>query len=66
METCLTWEIATLNLIDQQTQATLQQIIMNIPDVTNPASKLFHTVNKMFIRDRYIFPVSPQQNPTST
>jgi len=45
METCSTWEIATLDLIDQQTQATLRQIIMNIPDLTNPAGKLFHAVN---------------------
>jgi len=49
------WEIATLNLIDWQTQAILWQIIMNILDLMQPASKLFHVVNKMFIRDEYIF-----------
>jgi len=61
METCSTWEIATLNLINRQTQATLRQIIMNIPDPTNPAGKLFCAVNKMFIRDGYIFRFHPSR-----
>jgi len=28
---------------------------MNIPDLMQPACKLFHAVNKMYIRDGYIF-----------
>jgi len=62
METCSTWEIATLELTDQETQANLQQIIMNIPDPINPKCKLFHTINKMFIRDGYIFRFHPSQS----
>jgi len=55
METCSTWEPATLDLIDKQTQANLQQIIMNIPDPVQPTCKLFHAVNKMYIHDGFIF-----------
>jgi len=62
METCSTWEPATINLIDRQTQATLQQIIMNIPDLVHPASKLFHTVNKMYSRDGFIFRFHPSKS----
>jgi len=45
MEMCSTWEIVMLDLIDWQMQATLQQIIMNIPNPSNPKCKLFHMVN---------------------
>jgi len=55
METCSTWEIVMLDLVDRQTQVILRQIIMNIPDPSNPKCKLFHAVNKMFIQDGYIF-----------
>jgi len=62
METCSTWEPATINLIDRQTQAALQQIIMNIPDPVHLVSKLFHAVNKMYSRDRFIFQFHPSQS----
>jgi len=62
METCSTWEPATIDLINHQTQATLRQIIMNIPDLVHPASKLFHTVNKMYSRDGFIFWFHPSQS----
>jgi len=55
METCSTWEPATINLIDRQTQAMLQQIIMNIPDPVQPMGKLFHAINKMYSREGFIF-----------
>jgi len=51
METCLTWEILKLDLTDCQTDANLQQFIMNIPDPTQPVTKLFHAVSKMFSRE---------------
>jgi len=35
---------------------------MNILDPTNPAGKLFHTINKMFIRDGYIFWFHPSRS----
>ncbi len=47
--------------MDWKTQANLCQIIMNILDPINPKCKLFHTVNKMFIRDGYIFRFHPSQ-----
>ncbi len=62
METCSTWEVATVELIDRQTQANLRQIIMNIPDPVQPACKLFHAVNKMYIRDGYIFRFHPSRS----
>jgi len=36
-------------------QATLCQIIMNIPNPIQPSCKLFHAVNIMYTRDTYIF-----------
>jgi len=62
METCSTWEPATLELIDKQTQANLQQIIMNIPDPVQPACKLFHAVNKMYIHNGFIFHFHPSHS----
>jgi len=47
MEMCIMWEILTLDLEDHLTEATLHQLIMNIPNPANPASHLFHLVNKM-------------------
>jgi len=55
MEMCITWEISTLDLEDHLTEATLCQLIMNIPSPTNPASHLFHSVNKMFNQKGIIF-----------
>jgi len=54
METCTTWEIASLDLEDHSTEAMLRQLIMNILDPANPKSRLFHSVNKMFIKSEYI------------
>ncbi len=62
METCSTWEIATLELMDQETQADLCLIIMNVLDPINPKCKLFHAVNKMFIRDGYIVRFHPSRS----
>jgi len=56
------WEITMLELIDWQTQVSLQQIIMNIPDPCNPKCKLFHAVNKMFICNGYIFHFHPSRS----
>jgi len=35
---------------------------MNIPDPTQPNSKLFHAVNKMYTRDRFIFRFHPSHS----
>jgi len=59
METCTTWEIANLDLEDRTTEATLRQMIMNIPDPANPKSRLFHSVNKMFNKTEYILRFHP-------
>jgi len=62
METCITWEISTLDLEDRSTEATLRQLIMNIPDPANPASRLFHSVNKMFNQKGTIFRFHPSRS----
>jgi len=62
METCSTWEEATVDLIDHQTQANLWQIIMNILDPVQLMCKLFHAVNKMYIHNRYIFCFHPNRS----
>jgi len=62
METCTTWEIASLDLEDHSTEATLRQLIMNIPDPANPKSRLFHSVNKMFIKSEYILRFHPSRS----
>jgi len=54
METCLTWEVTTLDLEDHTTEATLHQMIMNLPDPSNPSQKLFHSVNMRFSQDAAI------------
>jgi len=59
METCTTWEIANLDLEDHTSKATLWQLIMNIPDLANPKSRLFHLVNKMFSKPKYILCFHP-------
>jgi len=62
MENCSTWEPATINLIGQQMQATLHQNIMNILDPMQLACKLFHAINKMYIRDGFIFQFHPSHS----
>jgi len=59
METCISWEIATLDLLDKILGANLRHLIMNIPDPENPSECLFHAVNKMFRHDGYIFQFHP-------
>jgi len=59
MDMCITWEIATLDLEDHSTEATLRQIIMNIPDLANPVSRLFHSVNQMFNKNESILRFHP-------
>jgi len=62
METCTTWEITTLDLEDHATEATLWQLIMNILDLANPKSRLFHSVNKMFFKSEYILRFHPSRS----
>jgi len=62
METCVTWEIASLDLEDHSTEATLCQLIMNLPDPGNPSARLFHSVNKMFSKDGAILRFHPSKS----
>jgi len=55
MDSCISWELTTLELVDKATQASLQQIIMTIPDPDCPKQRLFHLVNKMYSNNGYIF-----------
>jgi len=65
METCITWEISTLDLPDTTLGANLRHIIMNIPDPEKPEEKLFHAVNKMLRHDGYIFRFNPSRSQSA-
>jgi len=54
MDSCISWEVATLNLVDKAAKANLQQLIMSIPNLDWPEQWLFHSINKMY-SNRYIF-----------
>jgi len=62
MEMCITCEIAALDLEDHTMEATLRQLIMNIPDPANPASWLFHSVNMMFNQKGSILQFHPSRS----
>jgi len=62
MESCLTWEIATLDLPDKTLQANLRQLILAIPDPDYPHQKLFHSVSKTFTEDGHIFRYHPSKS----
>jgi len=62
MNICISWELATLKLIDKATQASLRQIIMAIPNLDCPKQRLFHSVNKMYSNNGYIFQFKPTKS----
>ncbi len=62
METCLTWEVTALDLEDHTTEATLRQMIMNLPDPSHPSQKLFHSVNMQFSQDAAILRFHPSKS----
>jgi len=55
MDSCISWEVVTLNLVDKATQASVSQLIMAIPNLNGPEQRLFHSINKMYSNKRYIF-----------
>jgi len=59
MDSCMLWEIATLNFADKATKANLRQLIMAIPNPDWPEHWLFHSVNKMYSNSSYIFQFKP-------
>ena len=65
METCITWELSTLDLVDSTTGANLRQFIMNIPDPEKPEERLFHAVNKMLRHDGHIFRFNPNRSQSA-
>jgi len=60
-ETCITWEIVTIDLEDKTLCNSLRAILMNILDPEHLDTKLFHSVNKMFKQDGYIFHFHPSR-----
>jgi len=48
MDSCISWEVISLELVDKVTQASLHQLIMAIPDLDGPEQWLFYLVNKMY------------------
>jgi len=55
MDSCISWELATLELVNKATQASLRQIIMAILNPDCPEQHLFYLVNKMYSNNGYIF-----------
>jgi len=62
MESCMTWEIATLDLPEKTLQANLRQLVLAIPDPDHPHQKLFHSVSKTFTEDGHIFRFHPSKS----
>ena len=64
-ETCLSWEISTLDLYDSALKTDLRTLIHLIPDPDRPGESLFHAVNKMSRRDGFIFRFNPAKSQTA-
>jgi len=62
MESCMTWEIATLDLPEKHLQANLQQLVLAIPDPNKPHQHLFHSISKTFTEDSHIFCFHPSKS----
>jgi len=65
MDSFISWELATLKLVDKATQASLRQIIMAIPNPDCPKQRLFHLVNKMYSNNGYIFQFKPTKSQSA-
>jgi len=61
-ESCMTWEIATLDLPEKHLQANLWQLVLAIPDPDKPQQQLFHSVSKTFMEDGHIFSFHPSKS----
>jgi len=59
MDSCILWELATLDLANKATKTNLQQLIMAIPNPDWPEHWLFHSINKMYLNSSYIFCFKP-------
>jgi len=62
MESCMMWEIATLDLLEKTLQANLRQLVLVIPDLDHPHQKLFHSISKTFTKDGHIFRFHPSKS----
>jgi len=61
-QTCITWELSTINLEDRTLQTTLHYVLMNIPDPEKPSELLFHSVSKMVAKETFIFCFHPSKS----
>jgi len=64
-QTCITWELSTINLEDRMLWTSLQYVLMNIPDPEKPAELLFHSVSKMVVKDTFIFRFHPRKSQSA-
>jgi len=53
-ETCITWKITIIDLVDKTLKADLCTIVMNIPDLAKLDKKLFLAVHWMFFKNCFI------------
>jgi len=65
MDSCISWKVMTLDLVDKATQASLRQIIMAIPNPDCLEQWLFHSVNKMYSNNGYIFRFKPTKSQSA-
>jgi len=65
MDSCISWEVTALKLVDKATQTSLRQLIMAIPNPDGPKQRLFHSRNKMYCNNGYIFQFKPTKSQSA-
>jgi len=65
LQTCITWELSTINLEDCTLRTSLQYVLMNIPDLEKPSELLFHSVIKMMAKETFIFHFHPSKSQSA-
>jgi len=64
-QTCITWELSTIDLEDRTLRTSLRYVLMNIPDPEKPSELLFHSVSKMVVKDTFIFRFHPSKSQSA-
>jgi len=60
-QTCITWELNTIDLMDKTLQTSLCYILINIPYQDKLSERLFHAISKMNQKDSFFFHFQPQK-----
>jgi len=64
-QTCIAWELSTIDLEGQMLCTSQCYVLMNIPDPEKPAELLFHLVSKMVAKDTFIFRFHPSKSQST-